>query len=155
MKIQKLVLILSVLSCLVFLCFATVFGLLNKYDSLSDSYSFAVVTAPYGLDAESIDRDELHKVLSEVIDVPFSVGVAKDYATGYPDVMITTRSEASLDSDKIVSKLNEKYPEFSVESLDSYSFEKYGNQTINVSLVIQMLLVAIVFLVLCFAFIKQ
>ena len=155
MKKHSLLIVLTVLTIIAFISLSVVFGIVDKTDSLSGSYSFAVATGPYDLEMDSVDRSKLHDSLREVIDVPFSVGIAKDYSHGYPDIMILTESSTTFDSDKVIGKLNEVQPELSVSSLDVYSFEEYGNRTINISLMAEILVVAIVFLALCYMFIKQ
>ena len=148
MKSNKLLIVLLVLSIVCYVCFSVCIGLLNRTDSPSTSYNLVVGTGPYNMDTDSIDLETIHKALADIIDVPFTVGIGKNYSHGYPDVIISTKTNTSIDTEKIKSELNKAYPELSIESLNSYSFNRVDHVLIDSNVLIVMSVIAI--LLVCF-----
>lgn len=88
----------------------------------TDGKTMLVATAPYDLDLESVDRSVLHDKLGTIIDVPFTVGLTRNYSHGYPEIIITSLDEIQASDDDVMSTLNAAYPAFEIEAIDRFSF---------------------------------
>ena len=86
----------------------------------SDGKTMLVATAPYSYDFDSVDREVLHDRLAEVIDVPFEVGIARNYVHGYPEILITSLEPISASEDAVIKVLNDNYPEMDIKAVDRF-----------------------------------
>lgn len=88
----------------------------------TDGQTVLVATAPYDYDIESIDRDLLHEKLSALIKAPFTVGVARNYSHGYPEILIVSSDHFTVSADEVKNVLNETYPDLGIEAVDHFDY---------------------------------
>jgi len=109
-----------------------------------DGYTMLITTSAYDIDVDGFDRDAVHDVLSDLINVPFTVGITRNYSHNYPDIIITASSLITVDKDAVISSLNSAFPELQLEAVDQFDFTTSHTRSEYYLLALEFLVAAVV-----------